>query len=244
MNFTLNATGSVARTVRSKLSDLVAPEDFGAVGDGSTDDTTNIQEFFDHLAANGGIGVLGKKTYKITTQITLTTPASGFSVFGSGPESVIALRAASNVAVFGWVTPQDILLDNFKLDCGYSVTGFSTHGWSFRNADRVTCRNLYVSDYRSSAGLTFVDADDTYGDCHFINCHADGGGTGDTGGGGTGDGGADAGGGTGETGAGYDLPYDVSCGCSTDGGGAPVGVALGLLVLGLLGPWRRRESLE
>ena len=39
----------------------------------------------------------------------------------------------------------------------------------------------------------------------------------------------------------YDLPYNVNCGCSTEGGAAPVGVALGLLVLGLIGPWRRRD---
>ena len=43
------------------------------------------------------------------------------------------------------------------------------------------------------------------------------------------------------TGPNYDLPYDVSCGCSTERGAAPVGVGLGLLVLALIGPWRRRD---
>ncbi|WP_219908162.1 MYXO-CTERM sorting domain-containing protein [Enhygromyxa salina] len=37
------------------------------------------------------------------------------------------------------------------------------------------------------------------------------------------------------------MPYDVSCGCSARDGRAPVGVALGVLVLGLIGPWRRRK---
>jgi MYXO-CTERM domain-containing protein len=40
----------------------------------------------------------------------------------------------------------------------------------------------------------------------------------------------------------YDLPYNVTCGCATERGTAPVGVALGLLVLGLIGPWRRRRA--
>jgi MYXO-CTERM domain-containing protein len=80
-----------------------------------------------------------------------------------------------------------------------------------------------------------------------VECLADGGGaetgTGDGDGDGGGDGGdpgAEAGGS--ETGGSYNLPYDVSCGCSTDDGRAPIGVALGLLVLGLIGPWRRRRN--
>jgi MYXO-CTERM domain-containing protein len=82
-----------------------------------------------------------------------------------------------------------------------------------------------------------------------VECLADGGGTGDTGtgtgdgdGDASGDAGGDASGGGSETGPGYDLPYDVSCGCSTDDGRAPIGIALGLLVLGLIGPWRRSRS--
>jgi MYXO-CTERM domain-containing protein len=39
----------------------------------------------------------------------------------------------------------------------------------------------------------------------------------------------------------YDLPYDVTCGCSTERGEMPIGVALGLGLLALLGPWRRRH---
>ena len=41
---------------------------------------------------------------------------------------------------------------------------------------------------------------------------------------------------------GYTLPYTASCTCSTEDDGAPVGVALGLFVLALIGPRRRRRS--
>ena len=44
-----------------------------------------------------------------------------------------------------------------------------------------------------------------------------------------------------ETGTPYDLPYDIGCGCSADRSEGPVGVALGLLLLGLLAPRRRRD---
>lgn len=163
-------------TVGAKLNAFVTPEDeqFGAVGDGAADDTAAIQAFYTYLAANGGIGLLGRKTYKITGQITLTSPARGFAVYGSGPESLIQLRATSAVSAFGFVNPTGIVHENFRIDCGYAVTGFASHGMSFRNANRCTWRNVEVFDHRNSAIITFVDADDTYGDNHIIDCKSDG----------------------------------------------------------------------
>jgi MYXO-CTERM domain-containing protein len=76
-----------------------------------------------------------------------------------------------------------------------------------------------------------------------VECLADGG-TGDTGGA------AEAGddGDTGDTGDGelpYTLPYSVTCACSTaatERDGAPLGLALGLAVLAVIAPRRRREQ--
>ena len=39
VQFTQSGTGAVPRTVESKLQDVVSVKDFGAVGDGVTDDT-------------------------------------------------------------------------------------------------------------------------------------------------------------------------------------------------------------
>lgn len=73
-------------------------------------------------------------------------------------------------------------------------------------------------------------------------CMSAGGETGGEGDGGSssddGDGMADGGTGTPE----YDLPYDTTCGCSSEGRNqAPLGAALGLLVLTAIAPWRRRR---
>ncbi len=47
---------------------------------------------------------------------------------------------------------------------------------------------------------------------------------------------------TSETSPTYDLPYDTTCGCATARGEAPLAIALGLLVLGLIRPRRRTST--
>lgn len=170
-----------ADTVGAKLRMFTTPEDFGAVGDGATNDTAAMQDWLDYLAANGGVGIFPRKEYLITTGLVLTDPVYGFAIYGAGYDGVLKLRSTVAATAISIVGPHDTLFSNFKIDCGHSVTGFASHGISMRNADRVTCRDMLIYDYRNSAILTFVDTADTYGDCHIISCIADSQGNGQNG---------------------------------------------------------------
>ena len=70
-----SGSGAVATTVQAKLRQTVSVKDFGAIGDGTTDDTTAIQDTIDYLEANGGgVVFIPAGTYKITSSISITWP--------------------------------------------------------------------------------------------------------------------------------------------------------------------------
>lgn len=92
--------GAVATTVQTKLRETVSVKDFGAVGDGVTDDTLAIQAAVDHCVANEKKLFLPAGNYLITSSLNLTyAPATsggsttlyqGIVIEGEGyPHSVI-----------------------------------------------------------------------------------------------------------------------------------------------------------
>jgi len=70
ITYTQGGTGAQTRTIESRLQDVVSVKDFGAVGDGVTDDTAAIQAALD--AANGKpVHFIGSDTYKFTSQLSI-----------------------------------------------------------------------------------------------------------------------------------------------------------------------------
>ena len=81
VDFTSSGTGGSERTLQAKLEDTVSVEDFGAVGDGVTDDTAAIKNA---IAAFGYVYGTRGKTYKITSEITINAGIKeGFNLNGS-----------------------------------------------------------------------------------------------------------------------------------------------------------------
>lgn len=67
-NGSATPTGAINRPINEKLSDSVSVKDFGAIGDGVTDDTTAFSDAW--TASNPGAVLVPKGSYKITGTVT------------------------------------------------------------------------------------------------------------------------------------------------------------------------------
>ena len=81
LNFLQNGAGAVTRTALSKMQESVSVKDFGAVGDGVTNDTTAIQDAIDSVATAGGAVYFPPGEYLISGSITIST--YGVSLIGA-----------------------------------------------------------------------------------------------------------------------------------------------------------------
>jgi hypothetical protein len=105
--FLQSGSGAVQRTVESKLQDVVSVKDFGAVGDGVTDDTAAIQAALNvAITANKPLH-FGGGTFYTASQITYTVSAANRRI--------------------------NILLDGATIKCGaLDVAQFDFDGSTFR----------------------------------------------------------------------------------------------------------------
>jgi hypothetical protein len=146
VTFLQTGTGATARTVDAKLKDTVSVKDFGAVGDGVTDDTAAIQAAINFAVANkksvyipGGTylinGTLGSDSYLdgllIPFNTVNTNPSLGIEIFGDVGATVIKANSSNMIALRisrNYVTIRDIVIDgNNNIGCvGIGIVPEST----------------------------------------------------------------------------------------------------------------------
>lgn len=97
-------TGSSSRVLQGWLADQASVKDFGAVGDGVTDDTAGFNAAFAALAANQIAGLyLPSGTYIISSSITVSANTiSGWNVFGAGRGKTVIMMTGNNLPVFNF----------------------------------------------------------------------------------------------------------------------------------------------
>ena len=137
----VKSTGSTtARTLAARFADVINVKDFGAVGDGVTDDTSAVQAAVD-LAESGGGGVIffPAGTYLVSTQLTIVDAAVRF--LGAGAEvsilrfsgvngisisqPTLTLRQPVHLDALSFLTDGNGLYDAITLD-GQSTTSLAT----------------------------------------------------------------------------------------------------------------------
>lgn len=181
-NFTTSLTGGVARTLQSKLQDIVSVKDFGVTGDGNTDDTTALQ-----AAIDGAVGLYlyfpsGK--YLISSALTINgSGCRGFlgvtgrapRVLDDEPSRIFSTSTTANILTITTAefycekiafryqnTPTDdpfTMIDvsqtNGDIDCVFSYCTFS----DFDVAIHHKGRGLKVANCEFESGNTGIKLD-------------------------------------------------------------------------------------
>jgi Pectate lyase superfamily protein len=103
---------STVETVTAKLAQTVSVEDFGAVGDGTTNDTAAIQAAINSLVS--GQTLMFSKNYKITAALTITNKSR---IRLSGKGRVFFSGAPSGDYIFTMIgTINDLEIDSLTLE--------------------------------------------------------------------------------------------------------------------------------
>jgi len=142
--YTGTGTGAVSRLVSSKLGDVVSVKDFGAVGDGATNDTAAIQASVNYIAATGNNVFVPPGTY-LTDPFVLTSAAYSLqgSFFGSDRERCIIKRRVAGAGVF--VTIGSASSTIFQAGVGFS--GLTLDGGVVTNGDTLVTYDVVRSTF-------------------------------------------------------------------------------------------------
>ena len=166
--------GAIERTVQHKLRDTVSVKDFGAVGDGVTDDAVAIQAALDACVGSGLFFPAG--TYIIGS--TLNVP-SNITVFGVGEQSALKLKsqswASSNGLMLELVSDNNVTFDSLKFDGNKGNVGTSRSPLIvIFNSQRTTFIDCTFNQVEGICLNVSTDCDDfTVDGCKFLSCGGD-----------------------------------------------------------------------
>jgi hypothetical protein len=195
VKFTAVTTGRIKRALPKKL---VYVKDFGATGDGSTDDSTAIDAFCDWLNANGGTGIITAGTYRYATDLSAATigainiTASDVEIIFMGGATLYMDNIVSNVGKSDGISIQEgienIRLVNPRVVWSSKPTtrneraGIAGYGYpsetdvgGYKCITNIQIENPYIEN-SAGPGLIFYGCQDVHliGVTTLVNTNADG----------------------------------------------------------------------
>ena len=169
-------TGAINRTIFEKLSDTISVKDFGAVGDGTTNDTVSLQAALDYAVANTCVLTFPPGVYKTTAELLVS---SGQYLTIKGINSSFDGINNATISYAGAVDPTKAVLKIDSLSrvsiegiqlyaaskagaafiCLPDTAGkYAAYGWTFKNVTfaGATSSGFYIGGTSNGARFNFT----------------------------------------------------------------------------------------
>jgi hypothetical protein len=139
-----------SRTVQNKLQETISVKDFGAVGNGVTNDTVAIQAA---IAASSGKAIYFPAGTYMTNSL-LYNSVTGIDIVGENKyTTIIKLNAGQNNHLLGFNTSTDCSVQNITLDQN-KANNTAGHGLRLGGIDGLTVNNVIIQNC-DSYGIGF-----------------------------------------------------------------------------------------
>jgi len=163
--------------VNDTIQGLISVRQFGAKGDGVTDDTVALQNAFNYIKVNGGNLNIPGGTY-LTGSLSLSGSIAGFTISGDGmTATTLKHKDGSGSLISCSSALTGFTLENFGVDCQYDVfiSPTANHGISIGNVSDTIVQNVIVKNYKNTGILFYVSDAEAHTNCYVLNCRVVGG---------------------------------------------------------------------
>lgn len=165
--FTPSGTGATNRTIQAKLREVVSVKDFGATGDGSTDDTAAIQAATAAVQGSRVALFFPPGTYKVTSTISIT---GALSIFGLSRYGTSITWTSTTLNVFSIASDAQVTIVGITFNGPLNSSAgaiISLAGSSTQNLFSEIRHCQFVGGWNSI--VTTAAADWSIEDCYFAS---------------------------------------------------------------------------
>jgi hypothetical protein len=141
VGFLSSGTGAVARSAQDKMRDSVSIKDFGAVGDGVTDDTAAIQ-----AALNSGALSVFIPAGSFLCSSLLMPSTTYFTLHGTGQSSILVQKAGASNALIRWDTSSIVYTQGLIQGIQIKGTNGSSDCINTSGVGGITLQDIYILD--------------------------------------------------------------------------------------------------
>jgi len=181
-NISVTATGSTTpRTLANRFADVLNVKDFGAVGDGVADDSTEIQAAINYCSANSITLFIPSGTYRLLNYISFPSNLNVYGEIGSqlyfDPTMTLSPPIGASAKAFYSNNTSNINISQIRFYSSQTVSKVITG--AFINVSGFRLTNCQFDTFGNSSyyaqGLVLFGCDNVYLEgCVFQNCSGDG----------------------------------------------------------------------